>query len=259
MQLKKIKYFSLILFLFLITTQLFSQANVTDELGRKQGQWVTYKNGVVFYKGEFKDGYPIGEFKRYYASGRIKMISQFSDKGRRRFTEFFYDQRGNQLKAKGLYVDKKKDSVWQIYNKSGMLVNEEEYDQGVPVGLWKLYDYLGNLVKETPYTYGKIDGVQKEYFENGHLKRTATFLMDTLTGDMRIYFPSSDIRIQGVYDKGLQDEEWIYYTEDGQVLYTETYRKGELLHRLDPDGKTFVIEQEQDTVRLDIDPSEIDF
>jgi len=259
MQLKINKYFSIILFLLIITTQLFSQTNITDDLGRKQGYWETYKNGVVFYKGEFKDGYPIGEFKRYYTSGRIKMISQFSEKGNRRFTEFYYDERNSQLKAKGLYIDKKKDSIWQIYNKSGMLVNKEMYANGVAVGVWKLYDYLGNIVKETPYTNGKIHGVQKEYFENGYLKRTATFSMDTLTGDMRIYYPSSGIRIKGVYDKGLQDKDWVYYTQNEEVIYIETYSKGELLHRLDSQGKPFVVEQEQDTVRLDIDPSQIDF
>lgn len=259
MQLKINKYFSIILFLLIVNPQLFAQANMTDDMGRKQGEWVKYKNGVVFYKGEFKDGYPIGEFKRYYSSGRLKMTSQFSDKGKRRFTEFYYDQRGSQLKAKGLYVEKKKDSIWQVYNKSGMLVNEEEFALGVAVGWWKLYDYLGHLVKETPYTDGKIDGVLKEYFENGHLKRTATFSMDTLIGDMNIYYPSSNIRIKGVYDNGLQDKEWIYYAEDAEILYIETYSKGAFLHRLDPEGNPFEIVKEQDTVRLDIDPSEIDF
>ena len=259
MQFKNLKYINVFILLLFISSQLFAQNNITDEQGRKQGKWVKYKDGIIFYKGAFKDDYPIGEFNRYYPSGNEKMKSLFSDEGKRRFVEFYYDQWQNKLKAKGLFVEKKKDSVWLMYNKSGVMVTEETYDLGVAVGVWKLYDYKGNLVKETPYTKGVIDGIKKDFFENGNMTRSMTFSMDTLNGEAVIYYPSGSHRIKGTYRQGFQEGDWVYYSDDGTVMYTETYIEGVMQHRLDPNGEVYEIIKEQDTVPLDVDPSVIDF
>ena len=43
-----------------------SDIDKTDQQGRKQGQWVKKDaDGNVLYEGTFKDGHPVGEFKRY--------------------------------------------------------------------------------------------------------------------------------------------------------------------------------------------------
>lgn len=233
--------------------------NKKDNQGRKQGHWVKYKDGVKFYEGQFQDNYPIGEFVRYFPSGRVLMKSYYSDKGKRRFTEFYYDKRKSQMKAQGLYLNKKKDSLWLIYNESGVLISEEYYTNDTANGLWKLHDYHGRLLKETPYKYGYIDGIQNEYFENGSLKRVITFTMDSLNGPMDIYYPSGEKRVEAYYKMGIPVKTWNYYDEDGGILFTERYEKGEMKERLNASGAPVKMEIEQDTVHLDIDPSEIDF
>jgi len=259
MQSKNLKYLIVLILVFFMNSLVSSQNNVTDAQGRKQGEWMKYKNGIVLYKGTFKDDYPIGEFNRFYPSGNVKMKSLFSEKGQKRFVEFYYDQWKNTLKAKGLFVDKKKDSVWVMYNNSGVKITEETYDLGVAIGIWKLYDYTGVLVKETPYTDGHINGIQKNYFENGNLSRSTGFTMEVPNGEMNIYYPSSSIRISGTYNHGFQEGDWTYYSEDGEVLYIETYKEGVMLQRLDSNGDAYEIVTEQDTIRLDVDPSVIDF
>lgn len=260
MQVKNISYISLFIILILISSNLFGQLNnKVDEQGKKQGLWTKYKDGVKFYEGHFKDGYPVGEFSRYYPSGRLMLKSTYSEQGSRRLSEFYYDERKSQLKAKGLFIDKKKEGAWLIYNESGILVSEEHYKNDTANGVWKLHNYFGSLVKETPYSMGRINGLQKEYFEKGNLKRVISFKMDTVNGSTKIYFPEGQIRIEGYYNFGLQDKDWTYYEANGDVLFIETYQEGVMIKRLDANGKDVEMEFEIDTVRLDVDPSEMKF
>ncbi len=259
MQVKKISYISIFVFIFLITPNSYAQQNSKDEQGRKQGLWIKYKDGVKFYEGYFKDNYPTGEFLRYYPSGRVMMKSTYSDQGKRRLTEFYYDERKRQVKAKGLYIEKKKDSLWLLYNEAGVLISEERYVNDTAHGIWALYNYLGTIVKETPYAMGYINGLQKEYFENAKLKRVISFKMDTFNGSMEVFYPDGKIRIEGFYNMGLQDKIWTYYLPSGEIMFTEKFQGGELLERVDASGKPFVFEAEQDSIPLDIDPSEVKF
>lgn len=243
-------------FIFMVSS-LFAQQNQTDEMGRKQGKWVKYKDGVKFYEGSFKDDKPDGEFLRYYQSGRLQSKSYFSDNASLCYVEIYYDKRKTPIKAKGLYVDQQKDSLWQYFNQDSILVNEEYYNKGIADGLWKLYNYFGALVKETPYKMGKIDGVQKEYFETGELKRSMTFEMDSLNGDFLVNFPDESPRVKGQFSKGLQDGEWVYYHEDGSIEFLEQYDLGIMLNRTDKDGMPYEIKQEADTVDVGKTPEEI--
>ena len=48
----------------------FSQINQSDTNGLRQGFWKKeYPNGGLIYKGNFKDGKPVGEWKRFYKGG----------------------------------------------------------------------------------------------------------------------------------------------------------------------------------------------
>jgi len=243
--------------LIIMTSQLFAQKNQTDDMGRKQGEWVKYKDGVKFYEGVFKDDKPTGEFLRYYRSGRLQSKSDFSNNGSKCYVEIYYDERKNPIQASGYYIDQQKDSLWQYYNKDSVLVNEEYYHKGVANGLWKLYNYFGALVKETPYKMGKIDGVQKEYFETGELKRVLTFEMDSLNGDFLVNFPNESPRVKGQFNNGLQDGKWFYYNEDGSLEFIELYDLGSLVKRTDADGRPYILEQEVDTVNIGKTPEEI--
>lgn len=254
-KLYKVLFFSMMMMMFVSIS--YAQSNQTDELGRKQGKWIKFKDGVKFYEGSFKDDKPMGEFKRYYTSGRLSSLSDFDEDGSRCYAEFYYDKRKNPLKAKGIYIDQKKDSIWLYYNEDGVLVNEESFRLGVADGWWRLYNYFGALVKETPYKMGKIDGIQKEYFETGGLLRTMTFELDSLQGDFMVYYPNEKPRIKGQFNKGMQDKEWYYYNEDGSVEYIEYYEQGSLMKRADQSGKPYELKQDADTVKIDKTPEEL--
>ncbi|HOK52659.1 MAG TPA: hypothetical protein PLF75_12280, partial [Bacteroidales bacterium] len=56
--------------------------NQTDARGWKQGYWrAYYDNGKLRYRGYFKDNQPLGEFRRYYESGGIMAVQNFTGQG----------------------------------------------------------------------------------------------------------------------------------------------------------------------------------
>ncbi|NPD45825.1 MULTISPECIES: toxin-antitoxin system YwqK family antitoxin [unclassified Lentimicrobium] len=257
MQVKLLKYIFFGFILIMGNQVLFSQQNQIDEMGRKQGKWVKYKDGVKFYEGQFEDDQPLGEFLRYYKSGRLQSKSLYSQNGSHCLVEMFYDDRKKTPKAKGLYIDQVKDSLWLLYNSDGVLVNEEYYTKGQGNGLWKLYNYVGALMKETSYVNGKIHGEQIEYFEEGTLQRKMTFTEDVLHGVFEVYYPENKIRVAGVFKEGMQIGEWTYYDVDGSVLYIEYYEDGSLIKRLDSDGKPVEVVQVIDTIDMGVTPEEL--
>lgn len=254
----KLILFTIIIFqLILGSSNSFAQTNQLDDQGRKQGKWIKYQDGVKLYEGVFVDDHPQGEMLRYFKSGRLSSKSIFSDQAERCYAEFYYDERKPKLKAKGLYVNQIKDSLWQLYNDLGVLVAEERYDMGTPHGLWKLYDYNGALIRETIYNQGKIEGAQKEYFVEGGLKRLMNFESDTLNGIFQVYYPDGTLRLQGLFNHGLQDSIWVNYLVDGSVEFEEHYEDGFLLKRVDAKGEPYELPIEQDTIKIDKTPEEI--
>ena len=257
MQVKLLKYIFFGFILIMGNQVLFSQQNQIDEMGRKQGRWIKYKDGVKFYEGQFVDDKPTGEFLRYFKSGRLQSKSLYIKEGTHCFVEMFYDDRKKTPKATGLYVNQVKDSLWLMYNSDGVLVSEEYYTEGKGNGLWKLYNYVGAIMKETPYVHGKINGEQIEYFEEGTLQRKMTFNEDVLDGILEEYYPENKIRVTGVFKDGMQIGEWTYYDLDGSVLYIEYFDEGALVKRLDSKGKPVEVVQVIDTVDMGVTPEEL--
>jgi len=254
MQVRLLKSIIFTISLLLMTAQVIAQQNQTDDQGRKQGEWTKFKDGVKAYEGQFVDDYPVGEFLRYYRSGRLLSKSQYSEEGSKCFVEFFYDERKSKTKAKGLYTNQEKDSLWLLYNDLGVLIAEESYDKGIAHGAWKLFTYTGALVTETLYDQGKMHGSKKDYFEDGQLKRMMNFKQDALDGEIYIYFPNGELRSQGQFQVGLQVGEWNYYESGSKLWFKEIYHEGILVDRIDAQGQPFNLEQEQDSVKIEMDP-----
>ena len=118
----------IILFIFIfLPTIVFSQLNKTDAKGLRQGKWQKKQaNGRLLYEGEFKDGKPVGEWKRYHPGGQLK--AEITYKGDTAQTVLFDVWR--KKIAEGNYVNQKKEGLWEIY-KNKQKVADEEYKYGL--------------------------------------------------------------------------------------------------------------------------------
>ena len=65
----------ILILLLLLPLITLSQINQTDSTGKRQGLWKKqFPGGNLIYEGNFKDGKPVGEWKRYHENGQVKAL-----------------------------------------------------------------------------------------------------------------------------------------------------------------------------------------
>ena len=101
--------------------QLFSYSllgqtiNRRDADGLKQGFWEAVDSrGMPVYRGTFKDDKPVGEMKRFFPTGELRLIMNYDNTSNFARVRFFLPN--GRLAAQGNYIDNKRDSVWIFYN-----------------------------------------------------------------------------------------------------------------------------------------------
>ena len=217
---------------------LFGQdtLNITDSLGRKQGSWrKTDTAGRVIYDGHFKNGFPSGEFHYYYADGKLKTVSMVSERGKRAVITSYFPN-GKKM-ACGVYLNEKKDSLWQFFSESnGTLVSEERYKNGVMEGFSRVFYPDGTLSEQHFYKQGIRDGLWEQHYTDGKIKLRGAYKAGEKQGAFKTFYNSGKSMIEGQYLSGHQAGIWTYYNEKGAVSKKEIYENG-LLVKVEEPGK----------------------
>ncbi len=218
--------------LAILFTNSFGQSgeiNQTNAQGKKEGKWVqNHRNGKIKYEGVFKNGVPIGEFKRYNEKGKLSSTLVYSEDGLRT-AAYLYQENGKRL-ATGVYVNQKKDSLWRFFDKDGVLFAEENFKEGIQHGLSKEYYPNGNIHFERNYEEGKIVGLYKEYYPNGQLRSKKTYENGNPTGAIVIYYDNGVPKIMGRYNQGLKNGTWKFYDRRAKIVKTEEHENGNMIY-----------------------------
>lgn len=198
--------------------------NRVDSKGQKQGIWMKfYPTDTVFYRGQFKNGKPVGTFIHYNANGTKQSETKYLTSAKTQFRGFYEDGR---LKAVGVFVNQKKDSVWKYYWENDSLSSIEIYKNGVPSGDWKFYYRSGKLSEITTWVNGKKNGPHKEYFKDGVLKIEFTYRDDKRNGLYRSYYSNGIPYLEGVYKMDVRNGLWMLHDETGKVKAQDEYVDG---------------------------------
>ncbi len=226
--LRNFRHSLLIVSIVFTSLTVFSQPktmNKTDSLGRKQGYWKKFdEEGHVKYEGNFKDNYPVGEFRYFYPSGKMKARSVYTMKGKVSYTLMF-DVNEKKM-AEGKYVDEKKDSTWRYYNDQEQLISEETFQKGLKHGIYRTYYPGGTINEEIHYLNGKKDGEWIQYYADGIVKLRGIYRDDLLQGLTQVFYPNSKVMVSGTYKNSLKDGIWMYFDESGKAQKKEIYAKG---------------------------------
>jgi antitoxin component YwqK of YwqJK toxin-antitoxin module len=227
LKMKKLIQLAFIGIILLSSANLIAQATVnqTDAKGRKQGFWrKNFENGKVRYEGNFKDDQPDGVFRYYLDSGELKMVSFFSQKGKKSYTKGF-DSKGNII-SEGVFIDKQKDSVWTYYNEVHNPVLRESYDHGKRVGTWYVYYPHGQVSEETNYVNDQRHGPWIQYYEDGVKRLTANYKNDLLHGKISYFYANGKPQLMGNYVDDLRQGTWYHFEENGNIKETEVFKDG---------------------------------
>ncbi|HRS54154.1 MAG TPA: DUF3352 domain-containing protein [Bacteroidales bacterium] len=142
-----------------------------------------------------------GTIKDKYADGTIKMVGRISN--------------GNI------------NGLWRTYYESGKIKSVVNYVDGKANGIAIFYyDNPNSSIKaEIKFNDDKIDGIYREFYENGARKATLTFTNGVANGDAEFYYNTGNIKIKGYFKDGKKDRKWKYYTETGELISKERWKR----------------------------------
>lgn len=225
------------------------QLNRVDENGVKQGVWKkVYPNGKPAYEVFFRNGKPVGEYKRYHRNGKLKALLNYDENGEHATAQLF-DDSGN-LIAEGFYFGQKKDSVWHFYSvdknlaraegelknlrvkpgKIRYIVAEEKYDKGQETGVWKSFYPSGVVAQTIEWADGKENGDFKQFHPNGKPKMEAKMKDGKRHGLVFFYYPNGSINVHGYYYQDKRHGKWTYYSTKGKEDKVIEYEYGEIVN-----------------------------
>jgi len=225
----KYNFFILLILLLLSINLVDAQTkNRRDAEGRKQGYWEAIDSrGMMVYSGFFKDDKPVGEFKRYYPMGGVRVI-MFYDADGTNVRARFFGQNGI-LAAQGNYVNTQRDSVWLYYNYySRKVTHRVEYDKGKRNGKEQNFYPDGNVAQEIIWENDLKNGACRQFFQNGQLRSTVVYVNDKMEGAFMTYHPNGKIEIEGAYVNDKPDGDWSHYDENGKLVTTIKYAAGKI-------------------------------
>lgn len=134
--------------------------NKTDEIGRKQGQWMFYNTfGEKISEIDFVNDVKEGVDRRFYGYDKVREETEYLGGVKDgAYTKYYFS---SQVNMEGSYKDGKKDGKWTRYFEDGTLRQEGNYKAGKKDGVWKTYSRKGALVSQVTYK----DGVNVEELE----------------------------------------------------------------------------------------------
>lgn len=218
----------LVILFLVIPLFALSQINQTDGNGLRQGFWQKQQpNGRLMYEGNFKDGKPVGEWKRFHAGGQVKAIIKYQTDSDSAFTQLF-DEWGKKV-AEGMYLNEKKSGSW-IYFSENRKVADEKFQDGDKHGKSHKYYETGEVWDETDWFQGKQEGNYRVFFKHGEPFFQCKMSNNQRNGLCMTYFQNGRVELEANYKNGLRHGEWKYFDEQGNYRYSLYYNEGKILN-----------------------------
>ena len=225
------KYLLLLIWWFSLPYCTVSQEaiNKIDANGMKTGRWVSrYPGGTLKYEGSFEQNKPVGQWKRYHENGKVKALMSYRPHSDRVFASLFDDE-GN-LYAKGVFVGSLRDSTWNFYDGSQLLMIENYHlgkREGKATGFYK----DGKVRWEKWWKADLAEGKAIEYDPAGIVKSEIFYKADKKNGPAIFYDEKGAKNVEGAYKDDLSDGTWKIYDIGGKLKYQVKYDKGEILNK----------------------------
>ncbi len=217
-----------LIILFFVPFFALSQINQTDTNGLRQGFWQKKQpNGRLMYEGNFKDGKPVGEWKRFHPGGQVKAIINYRTESDSANAQLL-DEWGKKV-AQGIYLNEKKSGLW-VYFSEDRKVADEEFREGEKHGKAHRYYDSGEIWEETEWISGIQEGSYRVFFKSGDPFFQCKMNNNQRNGLCLTYFQNGRVELEANYKNGLHNGEWKYFNKEGDYLYSLFYNEGEILN-----------------------------
>lgn len=111
--------------------------------------------------------------------------------------------------------------TWRFWSADGVLLHEENYEQGQLHGAAKTFDERGRLTHETSWHHGKKNGLERRYHpESGAVLEELTFVDGARRGPFTRAIDGTDLRERGEYTERESVGTLEYVRPDGSIVDT---------------------------------------
>lgn len=194
-----------------------------DSIRQRIGVWTEYHHTGEFRgKGVYKEGNRTGDWKFYYASGKLEQEGRYDKKGRAQGAWKWYYESGKLWREEN-YLNGKREGELKDYDEEGNLILQGSFVDNKKEGRW-LYDTpdykeIGNYVNDEP------DSLWKSYYMPLKIKRfEGRFVAGEPEGLHMAWHPNGARKYVGNYVGGMKDGDWKYYDEMDYNYLTITYK-----------------------------------
>ncbi len=122
-----------------------------------------------------------------------------------------------QLEQKGIYIEGKKNGLFEVYYDNGQLKRKGNYRDGNADGLPEWYHKNGQVEQKGRYIEGKKHGLFEVYHENGQLEHKGNFVRGKASGLWEIYQDNGQLKAKQNYKDGKLDGFFEWHVEDGRT------------------------------------------
>ena len=216
----------LLIALFFISNILGQDLNSFDESGKRHGKWMKYYDGGKNprYKGQFNHGKEVGVFEFFHKEPKgkhpscIKVFSPDSDIVLVRY----YTSMGIFL-SEGNMKGKKRMGSWSSYERNtGVLIEKEEYKNGMLNGTKTSFYEDGKVIQTQEYRNNLQHGKKLMYAPNGKLTSEYAFVKGKTNGLFAEYDKSGKKSLTGKYKMDKPQGVWKYY-KNGKLVKKKDY------------------------------------
>jgi len=156
-----------------------------------------YKNKILEFEKNYKNGKLNGIFIRYFDNGNVSNKVNFVN--------------GNPTGYKQFYPNKK--------------LKAEKTDDGKNQHLTTWFEN-GNKNLEQYLLNNILNGKSEQWFDNGQLELSCTYKNNKQEGKFSAYHKNGKKKIEGNYYNGNLDGNWKSYNEKGHIISDEKYNFG---------------------------------
>ena len=169
--------------------------NLVDGDELRHGLWIrVYRDGSLYYKGEYEHGNPIGSWWYFRKNGTA--LSHIVHRDDPQFQMRLcsppmaksppkVDTSTNPWPCLGTFPMRtstpERHGVWHLFSAKGALTTTVHYDRGQKHGLQERFLPSGAVCERGNHVQGEMDGEWQAWRDNGLLRQRVTYRQGTLT------------------------------------------------------------------------------
>ncbi|MCX6182950.1 MAG: hypothetical protein NT150_13595 [Bacteroidetes bacterium] len=201
-------------------------SGIIGNSGKRDGEWKEfYEDGQVKVSGLFKNDVRVGKWIYYYPNKQIEQIGEYNAKGLPVGEWKWYYASGKLLREER-FDGGLEEGLLIEYSEAGKVITKGSFVLGFKEGEW-IYE-MGVYKEIGSYKNDLREGVWKHiYTDNNKLRFEGSFQMGNAVGHHKFYYPSGMLKSEGPYVGGAKNGDWKYYDEAGEIEKIITFRNDE--------------------------------